>query len=238
MFSLFRKAAQPTHGYAYVNFQKVFQLYTALYTTFDPASMPDDSTDNPLALARGIAMGIAPDISDALEDPTTEIRGVSYLRNLNDDWIVHGEYTREGAERLFMMMFGAKHVIEDDELDTFYVPYFIFDGSVWDINRQTILLPETVATGLKTTKDELLVNAYVFPREFYQALCFADASFCQILANSPVDLEGNQQWVDGYPPERRREKITAIHGRNFDDLRAQITGQAAGNPLVAGLRPL
>lgn len=229
MLSFFQKQAREIASYPYVNFQKVFQLYSSYYRQFDPNSLPEDSHENPLALIKGISEGVCPDLYDALTDPLTKIDEIYYLKNPNEDWIVYGQYSMADPkkkeaphQRLFMMMFGANHVQNDDELDTYYIPYFTFDAIIASSQNEALLIPLNVSTVLEADKNELQFNEYEFPKEFGMAICFADAVFCQILANQKVDVAENQKWVEEYPDVVRKGKIAFIQSRSFDLLKAQV----------------
>jgi hypothetical protein len=235
MFGFFRKAAQGVPGYPYLAFQNVFQLYNShLYTPTD-RTMPEDSVDNPLAVFKAVVMGISPDFSDVLEDPKAEIFDLYHLRNDNNDWIVYGGLKKDGVERFFMGMFGTTQVPAAEGVDTYFVPYFLFDAVLGNTQEAVYLLPQLVVTGLQTDPDEVIFAEYKFPGEFGQAMCFADASFCQILGNQPVDISQNQKWVDEHDDTTRRQKIAWIQGRDFKVLQTQIRNEAKGSTPVAGL---
>ncbi len=236
MFGFFKKAAQGVPGYPYLAFQNVFQLYNSrLYTPTDRA-MPEDSVDNPLAVLKAVVMGISPDFSDVLEDPKAEIFDLYHLRNDNNDWIVYGGLKKDGVERFFMGMFGTTQVPTAEGVDTYFVPYFLLDSVLGHTQEAVYLLPQLVVTGLQTDPEEVIFAEYKFPREFAHAMCFADASFCQILGNKPVDILQNQRWVDEHSELMRKQKIAWMQGRDFNVLQAQVRDESKGYKPVAGLR--
>lgn len=237
MFDIFRKKTQDVLGYPYIRLQKAFQLYSSLYRPFEPGSMPDDSIDNPLALVKGIAgVGLLPELSDALEHPQTKIEDVIYLRNKNDDWVVYGQCAlpdpkgkEPPMERVFMMMFGTNHIQNNDQSDSYFMPYFVFDALCANTLEQALLVPRTVATLLKAEPDDLQMKEHDFPGELGQAICFADNVFCQILAGEKIDFAECQKWIHEYSDQMCAQKLDYIHSRSFDLLKAQIRENKAGD---------